>query len=54
MKIISTRARVTAFLLGVLTSALVLGGTLVGITDEDEAATSDMVMERPATTTSVS
>lgn len=52
MKIISTRARVAAFLLGVLTSALVLGGTLVGLTDDHDASTV-MAMERPATTTSV-
>ncbi len=52
MKIISTRARVTAFLLGILTSALVLGGTLAGLTSEDDAVATmaALVMQRQAQT----
>ena len=48
MKIISNRARIASFLLAVLASALVLGSTLVGITESDEAAAPVLVMERPA------
>jgi hypothetical protein len=49
MKIISTRARIASFLLAVLASAVVLGGTLIGLTEGDEAASSAvLVMERPA------
>jgi hypothetical protein len=52
MKIISTRARIASFLLAVLASALVLGSTLIGFTEADQAGPAVVAIERPAASAS--